>query len=105
MSLSAAHRTIIPFQSTDLVCQAKLIAANGYLKFLNLSGNNITSEGGIKLCDGLLVSASLETLNLAHNKITCSAANAFAKVISTTTSLGAIYLQRNEMKDEGVRPG
>jgi|UniRef100_A0A7S4CT89 hypothetical protein len=87
----------------DAGCEemAKLIAANGYLKFLNLSGNNITSEGGIKLCDGLLVSASLETLNLAHNKITCSAANAFAKVISTTTSLGAIYLQRNEMKDEG----
>lgn len=87
----------------DLGCDelGKLFAANGYLRYINLSWNNIGAPGMIAMCEGLMNSQSLIVLNLAHNKITDEAAPALSKFISSTTSLEGLYLQRNEMTDKG----
>lgn len=82
-----------------------LIFQNSQLLEFNLSGNDITDAGIIKVFSGLEVAKSLQKIYLAANKFTEKeeTMDALHKCFITNKRLTRYDVKNNDIKDEGVQ--
>jgi Ran GTPase-activating protein (RanGAP) involved in mRNA processing and transport len=71
------------------------------LKFLNLSGNEISDQGAAALFEALEANTGLEALFLNENRIGDEAASALARMLGKNRTLQEVYLWDNRLTDKG----
>ena len=79
---------------TKVVCS--VIMTNCNLKMLNLSNNQLQNEV-IEVAKSLKHTRTLEVLNLSESNISESAATAISDIITSNTSLRALYICNNNL--------
>ena len=77
---------------------AAVVASNSHFTSLSLMNNNLQSDDVIAIAQALNYISTLRILNLQQNRITDTAANALASVISHNTGLQKLCLGSNLLK-------
>jgi|GEM_PF-5470720 len=78
---------------------ATLQTKNHYIRFLDLSSNNITEKGVAAICEIL---GQLELLNLSGNPIKQVGAEALAAKLAANQSLRELYLDETQIYQQGA---
>ncbi|KAM4844857.1 NACHT, LRR and PYD domains-containing protein 1-like [Thomomys bottae] len=91
-----------PLTSSSWKIFFSTLEGSKHLEELDLTGNLLSSSTVQSLCDTLR-HCQLETLRLAHCGLTDSCCRALASALHTSSSLRNLYLQQNNLGDNGVR--
>ena len=82
-------------------CIATFLSKNTKLEELDLSHNNLLSDGAIKICWAKL--SKLTSFNISHNGITANAAEDLAAFLSRNTELQQLDLSHNSLLSCGIK--
>ena len=93
-------RTNINNGAADAI--AAVLSHNNNLQEFYLSSNILHPEGVIKIFNGMQNILSLTKLVVGHNNITDGAADSIASVLSRNCNLQWLYLDKTNMKLEGI---
>ena len=88
--------------SDGVLILEKLLKANRYLEFINLSGVNLKNEGLRIVLSGLNNNKTVTWLNVSNNEITSEGADYFRTVLIGTNKLVYLNLSENPLGNEGV---
>ena len=88
----------------DMTHLSTILATNTTLKGLEVSYCNITDNGVRYICEGLIKSQTLTTLNISRNRqITSVSTSTIADLIQTTTSLTELRLYDTSLNNDDIK--
>ena len=100
-SLTALDLSSNNISSEGVVPLADAFRTNTSLTYLNLQTNFIGDEGGVALADALRINTSLTDLNLWNNSIGDAGGVAIAEALAINTSLTNLNISYNKISDAG----
>ena len=81
---------------------ATVLMHNTELEDLNLSNNELLSDGIIRICLTMKNILNLKRIDISHNWITGEAADDIANILSQNTNLQELYLSNNYLQSHGI---
>ena len=104
----AVNKTLLKLDASltkmqDESCISDCLKINKSLKELNMSENEITSNGVKEIATAIRVNTTLEKLDLSHNKISNDGVNFISDGLKNNNSLKEVNISRNKITSEGAQ--
>ena len=81
---------------------ASVLSQNTKLEVLHLDGNDLQTEGAIKIAKSLQATSSLTHFGISHNRISSEAADDIAAVTLHNLNLQSLNLDSNNLQTKGA---